>query len=65
MIRALIRKVVREELQALRREQRPDHDRIDRARRNAAWWRNEIKAGRVKATNDIEWLLRDLEAVSK
>ena len=37
-------------------------DLASQARKNAAWWRREIAAGRVAVSADtVDWLLRDLE----
>lgn len=38
-------------------ERRREHQ----AYKNAIWWRHEIARGRIKATPDLIWLLRDLE----
>ena len=35
--------------------------RVEQAARNAAWWCDEIAAGRVTMTNVVRWLLYDLE----
>ena len=35
--------------------------RVEQAAKNAAWWRHEIATWRVTATDDLRWLLRDLD----
>lgn len=41
---------------------RPAAERVEQARKNAAWWRVEIAAGRIKTTPELNWMLVDLKS---
>ena len=49
-------------IRGTRTNERTAEERVEQARKNALWWRRELRAGRVLASvPEIEWLLGDLE----